>query len=84
MGAELAVSTVDELRERTKREGLHGGEEIRAALKESLSAALTAIGPVQQSASHAFALSLDSAALKKALRSAQTVGVKEAFSMLQP
>ena len=44
MGAELAVSTVDELRERTKREGLHGGEEIRAALKESLSAALAEAG----------------------------------------
>ena len=44
MGAELAVSTVDDLRERTKREGLRGGEEIRAALKESLTAALAEAG----------------------------------------
>ena len=32
MGAELAVSTVDALRDRAKHEGLHGGAEIRAAL----------------------------------------------------
>jgi fused signal recognition particle receptor len=44
MGAELAVSTVDELRERAKHEGLHGGEEIRAALKESLAATLAEAG----------------------------------------
>ncbi len=44
MGAELAVSTVDELRERAKHEGLHGGEEIRAALKESLTATLAEAG----------------------------------------
>ena len=44
MGAELAVSTVDELRERAKHEGLHGGGEIRAALKESLTAALREAG----------------------------------------
>ena len=44
MGAELAVSTVDALRERAKHEGLHGGEEIRAALKESLAATLAEAG----------------------------------------
>ena len=44
MGAELAVSTVDELRDRAKHEGLHGGAEIRAALKESLTAALAEAG----------------------------------------
>ena len=44
MGAELAVSTVDELRERAKHEGLRGGEEIRAALKESLAATLAEAG----------------------------------------
>ena len=44
MGAELAVDTVDELRERAKHEGLHGGAEIRAALKESLTAALAEAG----------------------------------------
>ena len=44
MGAELAVSTVDELRERAKHEGLHGGDQIRAALKESLTAALGEAG----------------------------------------
>ena len=44
MGAELAVSTVDALRERAKHEGLHGGEEIRAALKESLTATLAEAG----------------------------------------
>ena len=44
MGAELAVSTVDELRERAKHEGIRGGEQIRAALKESLSATLAEAG----------------------------------------
>ena len=44
MGAELAVDIVDELRDRAKHEGLHGGEEIRAALKESLSAKLAEAG----------------------------------------
>lgn len=44
MGAELAVSTVDELRERAKHEGLHGSDEIRAALKESLTSALAEVG----------------------------------------
>ena len=28
MGAELAVSTVDELRDRAKHEGLHGGADL--------------------------------------------------------
>ena len=44
MGAELAVETVDALRERAKHEGLHGAEELRAALKESLTAALGEAG----------------------------------------
>ncbi len=44
VGAELAVETVDALRERAKHEGLRGAEEIRAALKESLTAQLAEAG----------------------------------------
>ena len=44
MGAELAVETVDALRERAKHEGLRGGEDIRTALKESLIATLAEAG----------------------------------------
>jgi len=44
MGAELAVDTVDALRDRVKHEGLRGAEEIRAALKESLAATLSEAG----------------------------------------